>query len=423
MPSRSFVRVGSAAALTLALAIPAGGAIAQDQTTITMLTPFWGIPPDQDLLEQFEAESGIDVQIIGDEGVSMDKLNQDVALGLGTGQAVADVIFLTQEAPSNVVSIGGVEDLTPFVDASGFDLSVFDQVDFWREGEALYGVPVYSQLVMMDYNAATHAEAGFEAAPTTWAEFTEQAQSIKDQGVDEYPISVNPSDWTWYLVALSMGDPMFDDDLNPVFADEGSKAREAMATVLGWFEAGLVSPSILDNSFTQHSNFWEVGSVFHQGWQGSVTRGNLGPDDEGNIRSVQAPNVEYLLLPEESFTWSFPAAIGIGTGSENAEAAWEFIEWYTAPENQEAIFGAFGLYPSRPAVAAALNEAGEIQGYDTIVEQAQYINELPRQALWWGPFTQKVSEEILRAVQQDIPADDVVDTIAEIWEEERSIYE
>ena len=33
--------------------------------------------------------------------------------------------------------------------------------------------------------------------------------------------------WSWWLIALSMGDPMFDDELNPVFADDGSKAREA----------------------------------------------------------------------------------------------------------------------------------------------------------------------------------------------------
>jgi ABC-type glycerol-3-phosphate transport system substrate-binding protein len=222
MPSRSYVRVGSAAILVLALAVPAGGALAQDGTTITMLTPAWGVPPDADLLAAFEDETGITVEVIGGEGVAMDKLFTDVVTASATGQSAADVIFLTEEAPSNVVAIGGVEDLSDLVEAAGTDLSVFDGVDFWRDDMGLYGIPVYSQLVMIDYNAAKLAEAGFDEVPATWAEFTDVARSIQEQGIDDNPLSFKADDWTWYLMALSMGDPMFDEDLNPVFANEGS---------------------------------------------------------------------------------------------------------------------------------------------------------------------------------------------------------
>ena len=58
-------------------------------------------------------------------------------------------------------------------------------------------------------------------------------------------------------MALSMGDPMFDDDLNPVFADEGSKAREAMALFKTFFDHGLISPEILAGSINQHGLFLE----------------------------------------------------------------------------------------------------------------------------------------------------------------------
>ncbi|MEX1334525.1 MAG: extracellular solute-binding protein [Candidatus Limnocylindrales bacterium] len=417
MPPRSSVRVGSAAALALALAIPMGGAMAQDGASITMLTPSWGVPPDPDLLAAFEEESGITVEIIGGEGVALDKLFTDVVTANATNQAAADVIFLTEEAPSNVVAIGGVEDISDLVEANGTDLGQFDQVDFWQDGDALYGIPVYSQLVMMDYNAARYAEGGFEAPPTTWAELTDAARALQEQGLDNNPISFKADDWTWFILALSMGDPMFDEDLNPVFADEGSKAREAMDMLLTWVEEELISPGIISNETTQHANFWAGNAVFHQGWQGSASAGN-NPET-----SAQAPNVEYLLLPEEHYTWSFPAAVGIGAGSENREAAYEFIEWYTGPENQQAIFEAYGLYPSRPDVAAALNESGAIEGYDVIVEQAQYLNELPRQALWWGPFANAVDEQILLGIENESSADEIVDAIAEEWNSLRSEYE
>jgi multiple sugar transport system substrate-binding protein len=401
------------ATLALALVLLTAPVAAQN-TTITFLTPPWGVPPDEEMLAAFTAETGITVEI---QSVQMSDLFSRVQVSAASGQPAADVIFLSEEAPSNIVATGNMMALNDMMSASDLDWSDFTKVDFWTVDGSTYGVPVYNQLVMMDYNAAKLAEAGFDAPPTTWAEFTDMARAIKEQGVEASPIAMGAIDWSWYLMALSMGDPMFDADLNPVFADEGSKAREAMAMLLGYFADELISPEILAGSITQHSIFWSGRGVFHQGWQGSVAVGN-NPDT-----SQQAPNVEYLLLPDEHFTWSFPAAIGIGANSPNAEAAWKFIEWYVSPENQRAIYDAFGLYPSRLSVADALNSEGLIQGYDVISEQSNFVNELPRTALWWGPFTDTVTETILEAAQTGMSADDVIDALAEEWNNLKAEYE
>ena len=125
MPPRSYLRVGSAAVLALALAVPAGGALAQEGTTITMLTPSWGVPPDADALAAFEAESGIAVEVI-DAG-QMETLFTNVSVAAAAGEPAADVIFLTEEAPSNIVATGNVEDISDLVEAAGTDLGQFDQ--------------------------------------------------------------------------------------------------------------------------------------------------------------------------------------------------------------------------------------------------------------------------------------------------------
>jgi multiple sugar transport system substrate-binding protein len=405
MTHRSRARVASAALLAIALAIPAGVTLAQEGTTITFLTPPWGVPQDPEGLAAFEAETGITVEVI--EKSPIQALFQDVQVAAGAGLPAADVIFLTEDAPSNIIATGNVEPLDDLIEANGTDLSQFEKVDFWQWDGAQIGIPVYSQLVMLDYNTAKLAEAGFDAPGTTWAEIDEQVRAIKEQGVEDYPVSFGPIDWSWYLMSLSMGDPMVDADLNPVFADEGSKAREAMALLLSWFADEIISPSLLSGT-TQHDNFWGGTGTYHQGWQGSVAVGN-------GENSLQAPNVAYALLPDAHFTWSQPAALGIGTGSPNREAAYEFIEWYTSPEHQVAIYDAFGLYPSRPAVAEQLNAEGKIQGYDVIVEQAQYVDELPREVLWWGPFTEAVSSAILEAATSGSDPDAVVDALAEEW--------
>jgi len=74
-------------------------------------------------------------------------------------------------------------------------------------------------------------------------------------------------------------------------------------------------------------------------------------------------------------------------------------------------------------VAAELNGEGAIAGYGEIVAQADRVNELPRYTLWWGPFTAKVSETILTAVQTGMSADQTVDQLAEIWNDLKSEYE
>ena len=398
--------------LLLALMILSMGFAVQAQdTTISFLTAPWGVPPGEDALAAFTAETGIAVEI---QPVQTADLFSRVQVAAATGQAPADVIFLTEEAPSNIVATGN---MLPLNDMMGdLDLDDFEKIDFWSIDGEVYAIPTYLQLVMMDYNSASLAEAGFDAPPATWAELQEMAVAIREAGIDDHPIAMGAISWSWWLMALSMGDPMFDDDLNPVFADEDSKGREAMAMLLSFFEDELISPEILAGSISQHTLFWSGVGVFHQAWQGSLAVAN-GED------SQQAPNVDYMVLPEVGNTWSFPAGIGISVDSENPEAAWEFIKWYVGEGNMTDIYNAFGLYPSRLSVSSALNEAGIIQGYDAIVEQSMHVNELPRYALWWGPFATTVSEKILEAAQSGMTADEVIDQLADEWNELKAEYE
>ena len=386
---------------------------AQD-TTITFLTAPWGVPPDEEALNAFTAETGITVEI---QSVQTADLFSRVQVAAATGQAPADVIFLTEEAPSNIVATGYLMSLNEFLDRGELDTDDIEKIDFWTVDGEVQAITTYLQLVMMDYNSEKLAEAGFEEVPTTWAELYDMAVAARDAGIDDNPIAMGAIDWSWYLMALSMGDPMFDEDLNPVFADEGSKAREAMGLLLRFFEEELISPEILAGSITQHNLFWSGTGVFHQGWQGSVRVGN-NPEV-----SQQAPNVEYLVLPEEGNTWSFPAAIGISANSENPEAAWEFIKWYVSEQNQTDIYNAFGLVPSRTSVQEALAEAGDILGFEAIQEQSMHVHELPRYALWWGPFTDVVTESILEAAQTGTSADDVIDSLADEWNDLRTEFE
>ena len=399
--------------IVLLFLLSMGFAAQAQDTTISFLAPPWGVPPSEDSLNAFMEDSGITVEI---QSVQMADLYSRVQVSAAAGEAPADVIFITEEGPSNVVATGNMRPLNDLLEMGDLDADDFEKLDFWTVDGDVFAIPTYLQLVMMDYNSAKLAEAGFDAAPTTWDELHGQAMAIKAAGVDDYPIAVGAINWSWWLMALSMGDPMFDEDLNPVFADEGSKGREAMALLKTFFDHDLISPEILAGSINQHALFWSGVGVYHQGWQGSVVRGNA-------ESSMQAPNVEYLVLPEVGNTWSFPAGIGISVDSENVEAAWEFIKWYVGDQNMTDIWSAFGLYPSRISISSALNDAGEIQGYDEIVEQSMHTNELPRFTLWWGPWAASVSEAIKEGMSTGMSGDDIIDGLAEEWNELKEEYE
>ena len=174
--------------------------------------------------------------------------------------------------------------------------------------------------------------------------------------------------------------------------------------LLSYFADELITPAIIAGGVTQHTELL--------GRHGHVPPGLAGlrRRRQQPRLSTQAPNVAYMLLPDAHFTWSQPAALGIGTGSPNRDAAYEFIEWYTSPENQAAHLrrASASIRPDR-RWRPQLNEEGKIEGYDVIVEQAQYVDELPREALWWGPFTQAVSSAILEAASTGGDADAVID--------------
>src|SRR5262245_57601440 len=89
------------AAVLLGIAVPS---MAQDKK-ITFLTPPWGVPPNEDAIKAFEADAGFTVEI---QSVQSADLYTRVQTASAANQPAADVIFLTEEAPSNIVATGNM---------------------------------------------------------------------------------------------------------------------------------------------------------------------------------------------------------------------------------------------------------------------------------------------------------------------------
>ncbi|HDJ97121.1 MAG: hypothetical protein DRJ55_01620 [Thermoprotei archaeon] len=370
---------------------------------ITFLTPPWGVPP-KDLLHTFEDKTGITVEVVS---VGMSDLFQKVAVASSAGQAPADVIFLGHEALSRIVAPGWLEPLDNKVtEDMKKDIERLDEWRYPRGSGPLYGITVYVQMVMIDYDSAKLKELGYSSPPSTWDEFVKICVKAKQKGLYEYPVAFGARSWSWYIIALSKGDPMFDENLNPTFNGMNAPGREAFQLLIDMFRKyKIISPERIEQ-VNPHPQFWAGQALFHQAWQGSLRISN------DPSRSKVAPNAKYMLMPEKHYTWTLDAAVGISKYSKHKDAAWEFIKWYTSKEVMIAIFNAYGLVPARKSAQNELAGKGLLEGYDVMVEQAKYIHPLPYWAPWWGEFDSKATELIQAAARGEISPDDAVDQLA-----------
>ena len=101
---RKFLRIIPVLLLLTLLVSITSPSMAQDKK-ITFLTPPWGVPPDEAALKAFEKEAGFTVEI---QSVQMSDLFTRVQTSAAANQPAADVLFLTEEAPSNIVATGNL---------------------------------------------------------------------------------------------------------------------------------------------------------------------------------------------------------------------------------------------------------------------------------------------------------------------------
>lgn len=140
----------------------------------------------QEAADAYEAETGIHVQI--------EWKGRDVKNIITTALEAGEKIDLYDDDYQRVVTNNGqfLEDLTDMAAAADFEKHVMpvllNTAKEWGEGKLLV-VPYQPYTTGVWYNKAILDEAGVTAAPTTWAEFKDVCQKVKDAGYA--PLAMN----------------------------------------------------------------------------------------------------------------------------------------------------------------------------------------------------------------------------------------
>lgn len=397
--------------LTIA-AIAAGSVFAGGQQEdkkpekLVYITPSWGAPSDE-LLEQFKEATGISVEV---STMSDKDLKNKVMQAAGGKVNPADIIFVGISHFGTFGASGILTELDDMAPASLMDRVIGE--DFFKMYGHTYAVPLYQQMVMVDYDKSALEKIGLSAADIeTWDDFENAALQMKADGLYEYPLAFAVRHWSWYLIALSTGSSLFDEEGNPTFDDPADPAYAAYKRLIGWFEKGLISPERLTTP-NAHPSFWAGQAAFHQAWQGSLAIAN-NPE-----KSKVAPNADYLLLPEQHYTWSLPAGLAISSYTDYPEAALQFIEFMLSEEAQLFGYEGNGMFPAEKSVFKALGDEGKIEGWDAMSQQAEYVTPLPYNTPWFGEFETELKNSLLRVARGEV---DVEKAIADLGDFTRAL--
>ena len=147
--------------------------------TLKMMGPWDGdaqFAQTQELLTEFEAESGIQVELVAGAQSTTDRLQEYLVL-LGNEVSEFDVYMI------DVIWPGIVAD--HMVDLNEYLPGVADQhfpaiVENNTVGGRLVGMPYYTDAGLLYYRTDLLEKYGFDGPPQTWDELEEMAQTIQD---------------------------------------------------------------------------------------------------------------------------------------------------------------------------------------------------------------------------------------------------
>ncbi|MBX3556280.1 sugar ABC transporter substrate-binding protein [Chelatococcus sp.] len=350
--------------LVAAAFVLAAGPAAAQQKTITWITHpvIYDVTGKGELLKKFTEETGIKVEVTT---FPTDALAQRIPAEFIAGSDAYDVVTMANFWSERLTRY--VEPLEPYLakkPVSG-GIEAFSEgfvrqfrIPLTPEGK-LYAIPLRMSVDILFYRKDILEQAGV-AVPKTLDEYYAAAKKLTkdtdgDGKTDIYGavyqgIQSNQGLYDWYDWAAPLGvDILTSDGKKAAFnTPQAVKATEMRRRFVA---EGLVNPGVLSYSFDDAISAMAQGKAAM-----SIMFDAYWSQLENKEKSQVAGKIGYAAAPRDPSVSD--AYFGRGWGlfingkSKNKDAAWEFISWLTAPEQQLWMAVNHGNPISRPAVAA-----------------------------------------------------------------------
>ncbi len=340
----------------LGLVVGLASAVAAQDTTLTIATVNNGdMIRMQGYTEDFTAATGIAVEWVTlEENVLRQRVTTDIT---------------TNGGQFDIMTIGMYE--TPIWGANGWlvpldDLSAeYNAADILpamagglSHDGTLYAAPFYGESSMIMYRTDLMEAAGLEMpASPTWDFIAEAAAAMTDRDADINGVCLRgKAGWGEggaFITAMSnsFGARWFDEDWNAQFD------TEAWANTVNFFK-NMMDASGPAGYAT--NGFNENLSLFNQGKCGMWIDATVAASFVTGADSTVADSVGFALAPNNGLgknaNWLWAWALAIPAGTQQADAAKQFIEWATGTDYIEMVAANEGWANVPPGARTSLYE-------------------------------------------------------------------
>jgi multiple sugar transport system substrate-binding protein len=220
------------------------------------------------IAREFEAKNP-DIKV-SMEYVSYDNVHDKIVTGMAAKPPAYDAAMIDVIWPDEFIKAGYLLDvtnrITPDMKSSMFPAS-WNGVT--RNGK-VYGMPWLMDVKYFMYNKDMLQKAGISSPPATWEEVVDQAKTIKQKGIAEFPII-----WSWNqkegvvcdftVLLFGNGGAFLDASGKPVFNDD--KGVQVLSWMKQTIDDGLSNPSsVASDENAVEADFLAGKSAFAVNW-------------------------------------------------------------------------------------------------------------------------------------------------------------
>lgn len=408
------------AATALAGSLAVQPVLAQD-VTLEFVVWNYSLETVLDNVAQFEAANpGIKVNVTD---YAWPDYNDSLILRI-RGNTPTDVVYGGQDwlpawgaagfiAPlSAVAPEGAVEALA--ADIAGFALS-----DVTYNGE-VYGLPYYSDTISFIYNKQILEDNGI-AVPSTWEDVTAAAEQLKAAGMDkpiiyEYDQELPNFYDAFVAQAYGRGADMFDDNLEPLFADPENGAFQQLEWLADAWSKGLVQPDPHESTIIPAMNTGNHAFTVVYTYVLAALNDTATQPLAGQFAIAPMPGTTHATL---GFAKSYVVTASAAADPARAEAAWKFVDFmagkpYTVAKRWAVEKGlGFGQLPlfEDPDVVAAWGKWADVGALGAQAAIARAGDYTEYSSIWAAYFRPLLAQ----AMVGETPVADVMADGAQRW--------
>ncbi len=313
----------------------------------------------------------------------IDILNSDyiekVTTMMAGGEDIDLIYSKNNQQYMTLVSNGQVEDLMPYIERDGVDLSIYSgAAEKLSINNQLYGLPFRNDLWLLFYNKDLFDKAGV-SYPTdnmTWDDWAKMCQTLTSGTGTEKVYGGYLQNWP-----ASVQNMAIQDGKHTTIETDYGFMEDAYQRVLDLQDAGY----IMDYSTISTGSLHYTGTFFNQQvstvYQGTwfitylLEETNAGtlPFEWGMVKAPHTSDGQ----EGDAVGAAFPMCVN--SKSKNKEAAWQFIKFLCSEEGAEimAANGALPAVRTDKVMEIYLNQDGFPEGCESAFDVTQLSFEVP----------------------------------------------